>query len=87
MYFITFGFIKLSPKVFINNGASVLEKSIAVLPFIDDSPEKGSDFIIDGLMDEILIKLQKIGDLKVKSRTSVETYRNSNKPIKEISNG
>jgi len=73
------------PKIFNNNSGNNLEKSIAVLPFIDDSPEQGNDYIINGLMDEILNKLQKIKDLNVKSRTAVEAYRNQKKSIQEIS--
>src|SRR4030042_1497080 len=32
-----------------------LEKSIAVLPFLNDSPDEGNSYFINGLMDEILI--------------------------------
>ncbi len=61
-----------------------LEKSIAVLPFIDDSPEEGNTYIIEGLMEEILNKLQKINDFDIKSRTDSEKYRESNKSIKQM---
>ncbi len=61
-----------------------LSKSIAVLPFADDSPGKDNEYLCNGMMEEILNQLQKIGDLKVKSRTSVEKYRNPNKDIIEI---
>jgi TolB-like protein/tetratricopeptide (TPR) repeat protein len=57
-----------------------VEKSIAVLPFIDDSPGKDNSHIIDGVMEEILINLQKIKDLRVVSRNSVEQYREESKP-------
>jgi len=57
-----------------------LEKSIAVLPFIDDSPDENNAHIINGLMDEILIKLQKIKDFNVISRNSVEQYRGEDRP-------
>lgn len=60
------------------------EKTIAVLPFIDDSPREGNTYIINGLMEEILDKLQKIGELKVKSRTDTEKYRDTQKSIAEI---
>jgi len=56
-----------------------LEKSIAVLPFIDDSPEEDNSHIINGLMDEILIDLQKINDFIVVSRNSVEQFRGDDK--------
>jgi hypothetical protein len=61
-----------------------LEKTIAVLPFIDDSPEEGNTYIIEGLMEEILNKLQKINDFDIKSRTDSEKYRESNKSIKQM---
>ena len=61
-----------------------LEKSIAVLPFVDDSPDKDNEYFCNGMMEEILNQLQKIGDLKVKARTSSEMYRNPNKDIKVI---
>ena len=60
------------------------EKSIAVLPFKNDSSDSSNVYIINGLMESILITLQHIEDLKVISRTSVEKYRNSNKTIPEI---
>lgn len=63
-----------------------LEKTIAVLPFIDDSQETGNTYIINGLMDEILDKLHKIQDLRVKSRTDSEKYRDSKKSAVEIAN-
>jgi TolB-like protein/AraC-like DNA-binding protein len=59
-------------------------KSIAVLPFIDDSPEEGNTYIIEGLMEEILNKLQKINDFDIKSRTDSEKYRESKMSIKQM---
>jgi TolB-like protein len=60
------------------------EKSIAVLPFINDSPDEENTYFINGVMEEILNNLQKVKDLRVISRTSVEQYRNQKKTIKEI---
>jgi len=48
---------------------------IAVLPFENLSDEKEHVFFADGVQDDILIKLAKIADLKVISRTSVMQYR------------
>ena len=45
------------------------DKSIAVLPFVNDSPDKDNEYFCNGMMEEILNQLQKIGDLKVKART------------------
>jgi len=55
----------------------VIDKSIAVLPFMDDSEGGDNQYFCDGMMDEILNHLQKIAELGVKSRTAVEPYRNS----------
>jgi TolB-like protein/AraC-like DNA-binding protein/Tfp pilus assembly protein PilF len=60
------------------------EKSIAVLPFINDSNDSSNIYIINGLMESILDNLQKIKDLRVISRTSVEKYRDNPKTIREI---
>ena len=60
-----------------------LEKSIAVLPFINDSPDQENTYI-NGVMEEILNNLQRIKDLRVISRTSAEQYRGQKKPISEI---
>lgn len=61
-----------------------IEKSIAVLPFKNESSDSLNLYFVNGLMESALNKLQKIGDLRVISRTSVEKYRHSNKDIQEI---
>ena len=67
------------------NQTKELEKSIAVLPFLDDSQEKENTAFINGIMDEVLINLQTINDLRVPGHTSVEQYRNNvTKSIPEI---
>src|SRR6266498_4160461 len=58
---------------------------IAVLPFENLSDEKEHAFFADGVQDDILIKLAKIADLKVISRTSVMQYRGKQN-VQEISN-
>jgi serine/threonine protein kinase len=60
------------------------EKSIAVLPFINDSPDRENTYFINGVMEEILGNLQKIKALRVISRTSVEPYRDRKKSVREI---
>ncbi|WP_421811980.1 helix-turn-helix domain-containing protein [Flagellimonas sp.] len=61
-----------------------LEKSIAVLPFKNESNDSTNLYFVNGLMEASLGNLQKIEDLRVISRTSVEKYRNSNQNISEI---
>jgi TolB-like protein/Flp pilus assembly protein TadD len=55
--------------------AHKIDKSIAVLPFQNLSDEKENAYFADGIQDDILTNLSKIGDLKVISRTSVMSYR------------
>ena len=65
----------------LNADLSKLEKSIAVLPFINDSPSDSTTYFINGLMDEILNNLQKIKSFsKVLARISTEQYRGIAKP-------
>jgi TolB-like protein/predicted Ser/Thr protein kinase/Flp pilus assembly protein TadD len=52
-----------------------LATGIAVLPFENLGDEKEHGAFADGVQDDILTKLAKIGDLKVISRTSVMEYR------------
>src|SRR6184192_3295610 len=52
-----------------------VDKSIAVLPFQSLSDEKENAYFADGMQDDILTNLSKIGDLKVISRMSVMSYR------------
>lgn len=60
------------------------EKSIAVLPFRNDSPSDSNTYFINGVMEEILNNLQVIKDIRIISRTSVEQYRNTAKSIPQI---
>jgi TolB-like protein/Flp pilus assembly protein TadD len=55
--------------------ARKIDKSIAVLPFQNLSAEKENAYFADGMQDDILTNLSKIGDLKVISRMSVMSYR------------
>ena len=61
----------LLPRV----AARKIDKSIAVLPFENLSNEKENAYFADGMQDDILTNLSKIGDLKVISRMSVMSYR------------
>ncbi|HET7161081.1 MAG TPA: hypothetical protein VFI32_00200 [Rhodanobacteraceae bacterium] len=59
-------------------------KSIAVLPFENLSTDKANAYFADGIQDEILTGLAKIGDLKVISRTSTERYASAPDNLPEI---
>lgn len=58
--------------------------SIAVLPFANRSNQEDDLYFTDGIHDDLLTQLAKIGGLTVISRTSVMEYRNSSKKMKEI---
>lgn len=61
-----------------------IEKSIAVLPFVNESSDSLNLYFVNGLMESTLNNLQKIGDLRVISRTSMAKYRDTDKGIPEI---
>src|SRR5213596_3269343 len=63
----------LLPRISARN----IDKSIAVLPFENLSGDPDNTYFADGMQDDILTNLSKIGDLKVISRTSVMSYRGS----------
>jgi TolB-like protein len=64
--------------------AVTADKSIAVLPFADFSPDSDHAWFADGLTDEILNALARTRSLRVASRTSSFAYRNSDKDAKTI---
>jgi TolB-like protein/Flp pilus assembly protein TadD len=70
----------LLPRV----SAHKCDKSIAVLPFENLSDEKENAYFADGIQDDVLTNLSKIGDLKVISRTSVMPYRGKASNVREI---
>jgi TolB-like protein/Tfp pilus assembly protein PilF len=70
----------LLPRV----SAHKIDKSIAVLPFENLSDEKANAYFADGIQDDVLTNLSKIGDLKVISRTSVMPYRGKTSNVREI---
>jgi TolB-like protein len=70
----------LLPRV----AAHKIDRSIAVLPFQNLSDEKENAYFADGIQDDVLTNLSKIGDLKVISRTSVMPYRATKSNAREI---
>jgi adenylate cyclase len=62
----------------------VPRKSIAVLPFKNLSEDKTNVYFADGIQEEILTRLSRIGDLKVISRRSTERFRDTGEHIPDI---
>src|SRR5213595_532029 len=68
-----------------NESRSIINaKSIAVLPFENRSEDEANAYFADGIQDEILTRLSKIGDLKVISRTSTHKYKSAPDNLREI---
>ena len=60
------------------------DKSVAVLPFAFRSSNEEDQFFAEGMHDDLLTQLAKIGSLKVISRTSVLEYKDTIKKIPQI---
>jgi serine/threonine protein kinase/tetratricopeptide (TPR) repeat protein len=63
--------------------ASDIRKSIAVLPF-ENLGDNSPSYFADGVQDNILTDLGKVGDLKVISRSGVAAYRDKHRNMKQI---
>src|SRR6266487_1482882 len=73
------------PEETAGKGAVLIpEKSIAVLPFENLSGDKANAYFADGIQGEILMRLSKIADLKVISRTSTQNYKSAPENLPEI---
>lgn len=60
------------------------ERSIAVLPFVNLSPEADNEYFGDGLTEEISARLSAAPELKVISRTSAMHYKGTTKSLRQI---
>ena len=60
------------------------QKSVAVLPFVNLSDDKGSEYFSDGISEELLTVLQKIPGMRVAARTSAFSFKGKNATAQEI---
>jgi TolB-like protein/Tfp pilus assembly protein PilF len=74
----------LLPRKAAEATVAITEKSVAVLPFENLSDEKSNAYFAEGIQDEILTRLAKIGALKVISRTSTQHYASNPANLPEI---
>jgi len=63
---------------------ALFEKSIAVLPLVNMSPDPANAYFADGIHDTLLSTLANLGELRVVSRTSVAAYRETDKLVTTI---
>jgi serine/threonine protein kinase/Flp pilus assembly protein TadD len=76
---IIIGYFFLLPKTM-----PVQEKSIAVLPFVDMSPQKDQEYFCDGITEELINRLSNIQALRVPARTSAFVFKGKTEDIQEI---
>jgi len=67
-----------------NESANDSEKTIAILPFENISPEKETDYFADGLAEELMINLSKIKEVNVVARANTFQYKETKKDLKTI---
>ena len=67
--------------------SNVIERrvaSVAVLPFLDMSPDRDQDYFCEGLADELINRLASLPNLRVASRTSSFRFKSSTLDIREV---
>jgi TolB-like protein/lipopolysaccharide biosynthesis regulator YciM len=67
-----------------DSAPEIKRQSIAVLPFDNRSPREEDEYFAEGIHDDLLTTLSRIGALKVISRTSVLRYKDTELPIPDI---
>ena len=60
------------------------QPTVAVLPFVDMSPERDQEYFCDGMTEEIIAELSGLKGIKVVSRTSSFEFKNRAYDIREI---
>lgn len=68
----------------LSDPASVSRRSIAVLPFENLSAEEANEYFSDGITEDVLTAVAKVGDLHVISRTSSMAYKETDKSVRQI---
>lgn len=64
--------------------ASGIQPSVAVLPFVDMSPEKNQEYFSDGIAEELLNQLTKLHGLHVAGRTSSFSFKDRDDDLRVI---
>jgi len=64
--------------------ASQWKNSIAVLPFVDMSPQKDQEYFCDGMTEDLINRLSNVGELKVPARTSVFMFKGKTPDMHDV---
>jgi adenylate cyclase len=64
--------------------SEVSRKRVAVLPFVNISPDPNDEYFSDGLTEEIITRLSELRDLEVIARTSIMRYKSTDKSVAQI---
>lgn len=78
------GLVAFAGWRYLNSKTAVPIRSIAVLPLDNLSGDPSEDFFADGMTDQLITDLAKVGSLRVISRTSVMQYKTAKKRLPEI---
>ena len=78
------GFLLWQREKLQTSAPAIPEKSIAVLPFENLSRDPENAYFADGIQDEILSTVGKVGDLKVISRTSAAKYKTRPENLRQV---
>jgi TolB-like protein/class 3 adenylate cyclase/Flp pilus assembly protein TadD len=71
---------------FLNTARSVLMKTVAVFPFQNNNSDSTSEFFSDGITEDILTQISRIGDLNVISNSTMKLFKKSDKSFQQIGN-
>jgi serine/threonine protein kinase len=67
-----------------NRGLAMTMRTIAVLPFVNSSPDPDNEYLSDGITDELINALAKVAGLRVASRTSVFALKGKAQDVRAI---
>jgi adenylate cyclase len=76
--------LAIPPESAVGRARATRTKSIAVLPFVNMSPDPENEFFSDGITEEIINALTRVNGLQVTARTSSFAFKNSNEDIRGI---
>jgi TolB-like protein/class 3 adenylate cyclase/Flp pilus assembly protein TadD len=84
VYTIVMNGIKVPERSELKGKMKEIKKSVAVLPFINMSPDPENEYFSDGIAEEILNALVKVEGLQVTARTSSFTFKGKSIDVREI---